>query len=91
MTASLQKVTVSRDELVREIDERNRSEERYHTLFDTLIEGFCTIEMVFDADGKPVDYRFLEVNPAFEQQTGLYNAPGEINARPGSGPRGILV
>ena len=54
------------------------SEDRYRTLFNTLIEGFCTIEMIFDADGKPVDYRFLEVNPAFEEQTGLRNAQGKL-------------
>jgi signal transduction histidine kinase/ActR/RegA family two-component response regulator len=56
----------------------NDSEARYQTLFDTLIEGFCTIEMIFDGDGKPVDYRFLEINPAFEKQTGLRNAQGKL-------------
>jgi PAS domain S-box-containing protein len=58
--------------------EIRQSEARYRTLFDTLIEGFCTIEMIFDADGKPVDYRFLEINPAFEKQTGLHNAQGRL-------------
>ncbi len=32
--------------------------------------------MIFDAQGKPVDYRFLEVNPAFEKHTGVQNASG---------------
>jgi PAS domain S-box-containing protein len=54
------------------------SEARYRTLFETLIEGFCTIEMIFDASGKPVDYRFLEINPAFEKQTGLHDAQGRL-------------
>lgn len=54
------------------------SEARYQALFDTLIEGFCTIEMIFDGNGKPVDYRFLEINPAFEKQTGLSNAQGKL-------------
>src|SRR6266850_718360 len=54
------------------------SEARYRTLFETLIEGFCTIEMIFDAGGKPVDYRFLEINPAFEKQTGLRSAEGKL-------------
>jgi signal transduction histidine kinase/ActR/RegA family two-component response regulator len=54
------------------------SESRYQTLFETLIEGFCTIEMIFDAAGRPVDYRFLEINPAFEKQTGMYNAQGKL-------------
>ena len=55
-----------------------QSEERYHTLFNTLIEGFCIIEVVFDAHRRPVDYRFLEVNPAFEKQTGLHGAAGKL-------------
>jgi PAS domain S-box-containing protein len=54
------------------------SEARYRILFETLIEGFCTIEMIFDANRKPVDYRFLEINPAFEKQTGLRNAQGKL-------------
>jgi PAS domain-containing protein len=53
------------------------SELRYKTLFKTLIEGFCTIEMIFDPSGNPMDYRFLEINPAFEKQTGMYNAQGK--------------
>jgi len=28
-------------------------------------------EMIYDDDGQPIDYRFLEINPAFEQLTGL--------------------
>lgn len=56
------------EELLRE------SERRYRTLFETIDEGFCLCEMIFDADGKPSDYRFLEVNPTFEKMTGLHNA-----------------
>jgi PAS domain S-box-containing protein len=55
-----------------------RSEERYRNLFNSLIEGFCIVEMVFDDAGKPVDYRFLEVNETFEQQTGLRDAQGKL-------------
>jgi PAS domain S-box-containing protein len=52
------------------------SEEQYRTLFASIDEGFCTIEVIFDGSGEPVDYRFLEMNPAFERQTGLENARG---------------
>ena len=52
------------------------SVERYRTLFESIDEGFCVIEVFFDDDGRPVDYGFLEANPAFEQQTGLVNAVG---------------
>jgi len=58
--------------------EARESEARYRTLFNTLMEGFCTIEVVFDAAEKPVDYRFLEINPAFERQTGLKGAQGKL-------------
>ena len=54
-----------------------KSEEQYRMLFDSIDEGFCIIEVLFDAGEKPVDYRFLEVNPAFERHTGLKNAVGK--------------
>jgi len=59
-------------------DALRQSEERYRMMFGTMLEGFCIIEVIFDADSKPVDYRFLEVNPAFEAQTGLKNAQGRL-------------
>jgi PAS domain S-box-containing protein len=53
------------------------SEQKYRTLFESMDEGYCVIEMIFDADHRPVDYRFLEINPAFEKHTGLRNAQGK--------------
>ena len=53
------------------------SRERYRTLFNSIDEGFCIIEMLFDEAGRPVDFRFLETNPAFEKQTGLGDALGK--------------
>ncbi len=52
------------------------SEDRYKALFNSMDEGFCVIELLFDASGKPVDYHFLEVNPSFEKQTGIQAATG---------------
>src|SRR5205085_2505305 len=49
---------------------------KYRTLFDSIDEGFCVIEMVFGDDGSAVDYVFVEANPSFERQTGLANAMG---------------
>ncbi|MGI4759328.1 MAG: PAS domain S-box protein [Janthinobacterium lividum] len=51
------------------------SEAKYRALFETMDEGFCLIDVLFDAQ-RPCNYRFVEVNPAFEQQTGLVNATG---------------
>ncbi|MGE5659147.1 MAG: PAS domain S-box protein [Actinomycetota bacterium] len=53
------------------------SEHRYRTLFESIDEGFCICEMLFDENGKPTDYRFLKVNPAFENLTGLKQAVGK--------------
>jgi PAS domain S-box-containing protein len=57
--------------------ELKESEERYRTLFNSIDEGFCVIEMIFDADGKPADFTFLETNPAFEKQSGLGGVAGK--------------
>ena len=53
------------------------SEARYRSLFNSIDEGFCVIEMIFDEHGKARDYRFLEVNPAFEPHTGIHDATGK--------------
>jgi two-component system, cell cycle sensor histidine kinase and response regulator CckA len=47
------------------------SEEKYRLLFHSHIAAFALHEIICDAKGVPVDYRFLEVNPAFEKLTGL--------------------
>jgi PAS domain S-box-containing protein len=52
------------------------SEEKYRVLFESIDQGFCTIEVLFDENERPVDYRFLVVNPTFERQTGIENATG---------------
>jgi PAS domain S-box-containing protein len=54
----------------------HESEENYRELFESIDQGFCTIEVLFDENGKPSDYRFLMVNPAFERQTGIPSAAG---------------
>jgi len=53
------------------------SEAKYRTLFESIDEGFCIVEMLFDENDTPVDYRILEINPVFEQQTGLQQAVGK--------------
>jgi PAS domain S-box-containing protein len=53
-----------------------QSEEKYRTLFDSMDEGFCIIQMLYDDAGKANDWRFLEVNRAFELNNGLRDAKG---------------
>src|SRR5215813_12301741 len=56
--------------------ELRESEQNYRTLFESIDEGFCTIEMLFDQNERPIDYRFLQISPSFERQTGIKNAAG---------------
>ena len=61
----------------REAEARLRaSEEQYRTLFESIEDGFCVIQVLLDEEGQPVDYRFVEANPVFGAQTGLVDAVG---------------
>jgi PAS domain S-box-containing protein len=68
----------SRDDLQDLVEKALRSEENYRTLLNSLIEGFCIIEVIFDSNGLPADYLFMETNAAFAEQSGLQNAQGKL-------------
>jgi PAS domain S-box-containing protein len=53
-----------------------RAETIHSTIVANIDHGVCIIEMIHDASGRAVDYRFVEVNPAFARQTGLDDAVG---------------
>jgi PAS domain S-box-containing protein len=53
------------------------SEAKYRNLFESMDQGFCVLEMIFDKDQRPLDYRFLETNRVFSEQTGLINPIGK--------------
>jgi GAF domain-containing protein/PAS domain-containing protein len=53
-----------------------QSEEKYRTLFTSIDEGYAVVEVMADDNGKWNDFLFLEVNPAFERQTGMFNSVG---------------
>ena len=55
----------------------HESEARYRNLFNSMDEGFCIIDVMFDDNEQPVDWRYVEVNPAFAAQTGLGNVVGK--------------
>ena len=57
-------------------EELKESEERYRTLFETMTEGFAHCRILYQ-DDKPVDWVYLDVNPAFEKITGLKGAEGK--------------
>ena len=64
--------------MIQDVSEQRRianllteSERRYKQLFEHIINGFALHEIILDGDGKPVDYRFLDVNPAYARMTSL--------------------
>jgi len=55
-----------------DITERLKIEKDYQVLFTEMRNGFASHEIICDEEGKPKDYRFITVNPAFEAMTGLH-------------------
>ncbi|MFZ4616478.1 MAG: PAS domain S-box protein [Rectinemataceae bacterium] len=53
------------------ITEHRNAEQNYRELFLKMLEGFAIHEIICNANGDPIDYRFLAANPAFERMTGL--------------------
>ncbi len=47
------------------------SENKYHNLFEHMINGFALHKLITDKEGKPVDYIFLEINNIFKKMIGL--------------------
>ena len=47
------------------------NEEKYRVLFTQMTEGSALHDMVYDGSQNPVDYRIIDVNPAFERILGL--------------------
>ncbi len=57
--------------IARDITQQKRLEHDYRMLFEQMLEGFALHELICDEQGAPIDYRFLSVNGAFEQHTGM--------------------
>lgn len=48
-----------------------KAQQRFETILETIEAAFAIVEVKFDANDHPIDYRFVEANPAFERQAGV--------------------
>jgi PAS domain S-box-containing protein len=72
LEASYEELTATSDSLRNALETLAEKENLYRTLFHEMLNGFAVHEIICDENDIPRDYRFLEVNEAFEQMTGLH-------------------
>lgn len=54
-----------------------KKRKRHQSVLQSIKDGFCIIELVFDLKGNPIDYIIVETNPAFETQLKITGAVGK--------------
>ncbi|NLD26477.1 MAG: PAS domain-containing protein, partial [Acholeplasmataceae bacterium] len=57
--------------IMTDITAETKARHDYQLLFDGMMDGFALHEIICDDKGQPIDYRYLDVNPAFEHLTGF--------------------
>ena len=64
------------------------SEATFRAVFETMVEVCCIFDMIYDDLGRPVDWRILEANSAYETQSGLKDVAGKLASKvmPGTEP-----
>jgi PAS domain S-box-containing protein len=53
------------------------SQEKYRSLISSMTEGVALHELIYDDKGHALDYRIIDVNPAFEKHTGIPSDPAK--------------
>ena len=56
--------------VMEDITAQRKAQRNYQLLFQEMMDAFTLNEIILDEDGKPINYRFLAVNPAFERMLG---------------------
>ena len=71
LSRQLDEISAGNQAMAAAEEELRGSESRYRSLFEGMTNGAAVHEIICDSEGAPVDYRFLEMNEAFESMTGL--------------------
>ncbi len=71
ITRNIQKIKDTEIELIKAKETAEKSERKYRDLFNEMLDGFALHEAIYNKDGNPVDYRFLDINPAYEKLMGF--------------------
>jgi len=71
ITRNIQHIKDYELRLIKSAEAISNSEKKYRELFTEMMDAFALHQAIYDKNGEPVDYRFLEVNPAYEILTGL--------------------
>ncbi|MDT0690290.1 PAS domain S-box protein [Salegentibacter sp. F188] len=54
-----------------------RAKDKYRKIINSMDEAFCLLELIYDDNGICIDYRYLETNPMFAEQSGIMNVEGK--------------
>ncbi len=71
LSSRLDEISAGNEAMAAAEEELRASESRYRSLFESMLNGSAVHEILCDEDGTPTDYRFLDMNAAFESMTGL--------------------
>lgn len=81
-TRDVTKQKRAEQEVLRLKDEiAQKATDKYHTLFNSIDEGFCVIELIYNEQREGVDVLYLETNPSFEKHTGVKNVVGKLGSK----------
>ena len=56
--------------ILQDITQERKAKQDFHLLFLEMLDAFSVHEIICNEHGKPIDYRFIAVNPAFERMIG---------------------
>ncbi len=71
LQSAMEELETTNEELTTTQIELEQNEKQYRTLFTEMHDGYALKEIIYDNSGSPIDYRFIDINPAFEKLTGL--------------------